>query len=77
MAERLFPDGTQAFDVGAALSRVRCPTAIVWGRQDRIIPWRHALRAPGRVALHLFDEVGHLPQLEAADELAALVGGRS
>ena len=74
-ADALFPDGVQAFDLRPALGRVEVPTRIVWGRRDRIIPWRHALRAPGRVALHLFDGVGHLPQIERAEEVARIVPG--
>ncbi|MEL6233978.1 MAG: acetoin dehydrogenase dihydrolipoyllysine-residue acetyltransferase subunit [Pseudomonadota bacterium] len=69
----LFPDGTQAFDLTAALQRLSCPTRLIWGKRDAIIPWRHALSAPGRVALHLFDGVGHLPQIEARDEIAGLL----
>lgn len=61
----LFPDGVQAFDLRAALARIEVPTRIVWGKRDEIIPWQHALRAPGHVALHLFDALGHVPQFEA------------
>jgi pyruvate dehydrogenase E2 component (dihydrolipoamide acetyltransferase) len=43
------------------------PTRIIWGKRDAIIPWNHALRAPGRVALHLFDGIGHMPQIEQPD----------
>jgi pyruvate dehydrogenase E2 component (dihydrolipoamide acetyltransferase) len=73
LAEVLFPDGVQAFDLRGALDRLEMPARIVWGRNDAIIPWRHALRAPGRVALHLFDGVGHMPQNEIAGDVAALV----
>ncbi|KIT17453.1 acetoin dehydrogenase dihydrolipoyllysine-residue acetyltransferase subunit [Jannaschia aquimarina] len=78
MAETLFADGTQCFDLQAALGRVEMPTRIIWGRRDGIIPWSHALSAPGRVSLNLFDDLGHMPQIEApeavADLLAASVG---
>ena len=73
LAAVLFPDGVQAFDLRAALRRVAVPTRILWGRADRILPWRQALAAPGRVALHLFEGVGHLPQIEAPEAVAALV----
>jgi pyruvate dehydrogenase E2 component (dihydrolipoamide acetyltransferase) len=73
LAEALFPDGVQAFDLRAALDRVAAPARIVWGRHDAIIPWTHALRAPGRVALHLFDGIGHMPQIECPEAVAAIL----
>ena len=73
MAEALFPDDTQSFDMSGALKRLDCPTRIIWGRSDRVVPWRHALRAPGRVALHLLEGVGHLPHLEVTEEVASII----
>ncbi|MDX3929472.1 MAG: acetoin dehydrogenase dihydrolipoyllysine-residue acetyltransferase subunit [Shinella sp.] len=67
MGETLFADGTQSFDLAAALQRLECPTRIVWGRRDRVLDWRGALQAPGQVGLHLLPDVGHVPQLEAPD----------
>lgn len=69
MADALFPDGVQGFDLRAALQRAQMPTRIIWGRDDRVIPWKHALGAPGRVSLNLFARTGHLPQYEAAEEI--------
>lgn len=73
LAQALFPDGVQAFDLRAALARVTAPTAVVWGREDRILPWRHALAARGEMALHLLEGVGHIPHVECPARLAALV----
>ena len=73
MMDALFPDGVQAFDLHAALGRLECPTRIIWGRRDAIVPWKHALRAPGQVALHLFDDVGHLPHVEIPEQVCALM----
>jgi pyruvate dehydrogenase E2 component (dihydrolipoamide acetyltransferase) len=84
LAQMLFPDGVQAFDLTAALGRLELPAKIIWGRADRIIPWRHALLAPGRVALHLLEGVGHMPHVEAPamvgallQELTTLAGGNA
>lgn len=59
----------QGFDLNAALHRVEMPTRIIWGRDDNVIPWKHALRAPGRVSVNLFDRTGHLPHYEVANEI--------
>jgi pyruvate dehydrogenase E2 component (dihydrolipoamide acetyltransferase) len=69
----MFPDQTQSFDLNAALHRVTCPTRIIFGKKDQVIPWSHALNAPGRVSLNLFDDLGHMPQFEAPDQVQALL----
>lgn len=74
LAEVLFPDGVQAFDLTAALERVTAPTLMVWGRDDRILPWKQALAAPGGVALHLMRGVGHVPHIEDPESIAGLIG---
>jgi pyruvate dehydrogenase E2 component (dihydrolipoamide acetyltransferase) len=73
MARDLFPDATQGFDLRAALTRLQCPTRILWGRADAVLPWQQALAAPGRVSLHLFDATGHVPQIERTDEVLAIL----
>lgn len=73
MASALFPDDTQSFDISSTLRRLDCPTRIIWGRDDRVIPWCHALRAPGRIALHLLEGVGHLPHVERLDQVASII----
>lgn len=73
LADALFPDGVQGFDLRAALSRVEAPTALVWGRDDAILPWRHALSAKGEMALHLLPGVGHIPHVECPARLAGIV----
>ncbi len=74
MADAVFPDSVQAFDLRAALHRVEAPTRIIWGKRDRVIPWKHALQAPGRVSLNLFADCGHMPHLELPEEVATLIG---
>ena len=75
MARTLFPDGVQAFDIASALDRLEAETRILWGRADRIIPWEHALRAPGRVSINLFEGVGHMPHYEVPEEVTRLLAG--
>jgi len=73
LADAVFPDGVQAFDMRAALERLDMPTRIIWGREDRMIPWRHALHAPGHVALNLFRGVGHMPHYEIPEQIEPLL----
>lgn len=73
MAERLFPDGVQAFDLRSSLERLEMPCRIVWGKADRMIPWKHALTAPGAVSLNLFSGIGHMPHYEHPEQLATLL----
>ena len=52
------------------------PTLIVWGDRDRVLPAHHlktAQRLMPHAKTHLFDGVGHMPQIECPDEFADLV----
>lgn len=73
MASTLFPDGTQATDLRAALHTLQVPCRIIWGRDDAIIPWRHAWEAGWRAGVHLMPAVGHLPHIEAPAEVACIL----
>ncbi len=57
------------------VAELRRPTLIVWGERDLILPAAHL--AAARTLLphaetHLFPGTGHMPQIERADEFAAL-----
>lgn len=60
----------------AGLGSVTALALIIWGRQDRILPVAHAHvcheRLPGS-RLEIFDNCGHMPQLEHPDRFNALV----
>ena len=73
IAEAVFPDGTQAFSIRADLAKLAMPVRIVFGTADRMIPAKHVTGLPGIVALHLFPNVGHLPQFEVRDAVAAIM----
>lgn len=52
------------------VSRHTRPRVIVWGDRDRILPVKHldaARRALPHAKVHLFEGVGHMPQLESPD----------
>ena len=59
--------------------RISCPVRIVWGTDDRVLPWpraaaRHRERLPQADWVEL-DGVGHLPQLDVPLETSALILG--
>jgi pyruvate dehydrogenase E2 component (dihydrolipoamide acetyltransferase) len=72
VAAALFPDGSQAFSVRAALAAYPGPVKVVFGLRDRIVPPHHARGLPGGVAVHLLPDIGHMPHLEARDLVARL-----
>ncbi|RUU69142.1 alpha/beta fold hydrolase, partial [Mesorhizobium sp. M2C.T.Ca.TU.009.01.2.1] len=73
LAERYFCDGTQTFSIRPDLERLRIPMRIVFGIQDRIIPFAHCHSLPGRVGLHAFRQCGHLPYFEQPELTLSIV----
>ena len=59
----------------ALLARTRCPTRIVWGREDRIVPLEcgelYQQAIPGS-DLVVIDNCGHAPQIEKPDEFVKI-----
>jgi pimeloyl-ACP methyl ester carboxylesterase len=60
-----------------SLPRLRAPTLVVWGRQDRIVPAAHAevARAIPGAEVEIYDPCGHLPMYERPDEFNRRVAG--
>lgn len=60
----------------ALVDQVRRPTLLTWGRDDRMVPWEHALlplrRIPD-VELHVFSGCGHWAQVERKDDFERVV----
>jgi len=59
---------------------IACPVRVVWGAEDRILPWPTAARRFREEWLPhadwvLLDGVGHLPQLDVPLETAELIAG--
>ena len=72
IAKAWFPDGNQAVAIDPAA--VAAPVQIIWGRDDRIVPVAHAEALAGRLPVHIVENAGHLPQMEAAGEVNRLIG---
>jgi pimeloyl-ACP methyl ester carboxylesterase len=56
------------YDIRDRLEEIGVPTLVVWGRNDRVVPVPAALSYKKRIGdnaeLVIFDECGHVPQLE-------------
>lgn len=69
-----FLDGqAQRIDLRAALATLTCPVQVLWGGADRIVPQADAADLPAGVRFHRLEGVGHLPHLEAANAVNALL----
>lgn len=65
----LTDDDTQAIDTRALLEGLGVPVTIIWGASDRIVP------VPDGVELTRV-EAGHMPHMEAANEVVRLLQSR-
>jgi len=71
----------QARRVGYPLepARIECPVRIVWGAEDRLLPWPSSAARYRRDLPHadwvVLDGVGHCPQLDVPLETAELILG--
>lgn len=55
---------------------IRVPTLLVWGKQDRVVPLHQMNVAQQKIPhaqTYVFDECGHAPQIEHAEQFNALV----
>jgi len=63
-ADRFFPDATQSLSARGDLARLGLPVKVIFGRQDRILPFATTRDLPAHVALHAVEACGHMPHLE-------------
>lgn len=63
-AARFFPDCTQYVSIRDDLANLRQPVRVIFGRQDRILPFATTRSLPANVGLHAMDACGHMPHLE-------------
>jgi pimeloyl-ACP methyl ester carboxylesterase len=66
---------SESFPDTALLQNIQCPTLIVWGREDAVIPVAHAERFHRDVKnseVVILDSMGHCPMLEAPQKTSEL-----
>lgn len=54
------------------IKTIQCPTLIVWGKKDNIIPYTHAYRFQRDVPRNkmlMYEDCGHIPMVEQAEQL--------
>ena len=60
------------------LANIRVPTAVVWGKEDSLLPASEGRRLAGRIGGAVYLEIpgaGHLPQEEMPEEFGRAVSG--
>lgn len=70
--------GRDALDVPAVVARIRQPTLVIWGRDDRWIDVSHAARFAAAIPgarTEVLDSCGHMPQEERPADVVRLTLG--
>ena len=73
LSQGLFDDGRQVAQPGLSLAASGKPVLVVWGRDDQIVPAAHAAHAPTGATVEVFDAVGHMAQMERANDVNRLI----
>jgi pyruvate dehydrogenase E2 component (dihydrolipoamide acetyltransferase) len=73
IAGQVFAPEGQRVLVAERLSALDVPILAVWGAQDRIIPAAHAENLPATADVHVLEEAGHSPHMEAAGKVNRLM----
>jgi pyruvate dehydrogenase E2 component (dihydrolipoamide acetyltransferase) len=72
-AKEWFPGGRQRVALSDAVTTLKLPVQIIWGREDRIIPVAHAEAFASRLPVHILQQTGHLPHMERAGDVNRLI----
>lgn len=75
LAEAVAGPSGQRVDSLAALQKLPAslPVRVLFGLEDRIIPWKHVLSLPPRVAVHLLSRSGHMPQWDQTKDVVDIL----
>ena len=63
-----FTDGRQTDNLRPVLESVP-PTLVIWGKDDEILPSRHAADLPDAITVEILPDTGHMPQMERSEEV--------
>jgi pyruvate dehydrogenase E2 component (dihydrolipoamide acetyltransferase) len=73
IAAQAFAGGVQKRLYRDRLGSLAPRALVIWGRQDQIIPARHADGLPGDIRVHVLEGKGHMVHMEAAAEVNRLL----
>jgi pyruvate dehydrogenase E2 component (dihydrolipoamide acetyltransferase) len=73
LSRDIFGGGRQAEQPGLRLGQTGKPVLVIWGREDRVIPARHAASAPPGATVEVVDGAGHMVQMERANDVNRLL----
>lgn len=68
-----FVGGRQTQSFADRLADLTPPAQVIWGREDRILPARHAEGLPATIPVHVLADAGHMVHMEKAGEVNALI----
>jgi pyruvate dehydrogenase E2 component (dihydrolipoamide acetyltransferase) len=78
IASDSFAGGRQALELTSRLGELAVPVQVIWGKDDQILPVRHAEGLPAGVPVTVLDHAGHMVHMEKAaevnDKLRAFIG---
>lgn len=74
LADGVFPGGSQAMVLRDRLEGLSAPVQVIWGKEDKILPVAHAEGLPSAVGVYVLEDAGHMPHMEQASEVNALIG---
>ncbi|WP_448148208.1 alpha/beta fold hydrolase [Labrys miyagiensis] len=72
LAGTIVRNGRQQIDIVPDIGAFGGEVRLVWGLEDRIIPWIQAVEAGSATPVHFIPEAGHMPQWDQPQKLAAL-----
>ena len=73
IVETLFDGDVQKILPVEKLAAGPFPVKIAWGTRDRVLPPRQAHGLPGRIAVHIFENAGHMLPYEIPADIARLI----
>ena len=73
IAAAAFHNGKQSLHFRDRVSKIAVPMLWLWGAADSIVSPSDAKGLPAAVKAHVLDNTGHMPQIEAASEVNALL----